>query len=91
MTQGTPAAPNRAERRKAGTARANANAQSKARRKGPAYSVVHAAEYLDLSHQTVYRMIERGELRAFTVAGHKALRIAQSDLDAYIERRVAAS
>lgn len=86
MTQGTPAA-----RRKAGTARRTANEQSRARRTGPALSVEHAGDYLDVSRHTVYRMIERGELHAFTVAGHKALRIAKSDLDAYIERQAAAS
>ena len=89
MTQGTPPT-NRAERR-AGTARRTANAQSKARRTGPALSVEHAGDYLDVSRHTVYRMIERGELVAFTVAGHHALRIAQSDLDEYIARRAAAA
>jgi excisionase family DNA binding protein len=87
LTQGTPVAPSR----KAGTARRASNDQSKARRTGPALSVAHAGDYLDLSRHTIYRLIEAGELRAFTVAGHKALRIAQSDLDAYIERRAAAS
>jgi excisionase family DNA binding protein len=80
-TQGPP--------RKRGTARRNSEAQSRARHTGPVLSVAHSAKYLDVSRNTVYRMIEAGELVAFKVAGHDALRIAVSDLDAYISRQIA--
>lgn len=47
-------------------------------------SVQHAAEYCDVSKWTIQRLIANGELRAMRVG--KRIRIAQSDLDHYIQR-----
>lgn len=80
MSEGTPAR----TRRATGTARKRSQELTTARRRGPVYSLEHAGEYLDISRTTVYRLIERGELHAIKLNG--AWRVAQSDLDAYIER-----
>lgn len=47
-------------------------------------SVQHAADYCDVSKWTIYRLVNAGELRAMKVGDQ--MRIAQSDLDDYIER-----
>ncbi len=49
---------------------------------GPLLSRAEAAEFLNVSPQTVYRILRRGELPAFRV-GH-AIRISQVDLENYL-------
>ena len=46
-----------------------------------------AAVYLGVARDTVYRLIKAGKLTSFQVEG--TLRIRPSDLDAYLEQRVA--
>lgn len=46
-------------------------------------STAEAAAELNVSEDTVVRLITRGELRAYKVG--RAYRIARADLDAYLE------
>lgn len=48
------------------------------------YTVDHAAEYLDVSRDTVRRLVGKGELLAVKLGG--STRYAKKDLDALIER-----
>jgi excisionase family DNA binding protein len=52
-----------------------------------AFGMAAACQYLDISRPTLYRLIERGDLRSFHV-GKKRFCL-KSDLDAFIERRLA--
>ena len=50
-------------------------------------TVIEVAEKLRVSKQTVYRLINDGELLAYTF-GDKAFRVLDSDLDEFIKSRV---
>ena len=47
----------------------------------PYVGVAEAAAYLDLSEKTIRRLIDRGELTAYTF-GNRCLRLKLADLDA---------
>jgi excisionase family DNA binding protein len=49
----------------------------------PAMNVREVAEYLAVDEKTIYRLVQRGELPGFKVAG--AWRFAREDLDEWIE------
>lgn len=51
----------------------------------PALSVKQVAEFLHVNERTIYRLVGRGELPAFKVAG--AWRILEEDMRAWIEDR----
>ncbi len=50
---------------------------------GPLLSRDEAARFLNVSSQTVYRILRRGELRGYRV-GH-SIRISQTDLENYLK------
>ena len=44
-----------------------------------------AASLLGYSTHTIYQLIHQGKLRAFQVEGHKAWRIPESSIQAYLD------
>lgn len=48
------------------------------------FNAAHAAEYLDVSPDTIRRLVAKGDLLAVKLGG--SVRYARSDLDALIER-----
>lgn len=54
-----------------------------------AVSPKEAGRLLGLSRPMIYRLIDEGELRSFTVGSRRCILL--DDLDAFIDRRVAAS
>jgi excisionase family DNA binding protein len=55
----------------------------------PAMTVRELARYLNVDEKTVYRLVQRGELPGFKVAG--TWRFQRLDVDRWIESRKAAS
>ena len=53
-------------------------------------TVQQICEQLQVSDQTVRRWIKGGELPAMNIGGKAGYRIRQADLDAFIERELAA-
>lgn len=53
------------------------------------YSVAAAAEYLDVDDSTVYRAIERGDLRASRIGAKRVLRITETALLEFLGEQVA--
>lgn len=51
------------------------------------YNVNEAAEYLNCSRRTVYRLVSDGDLQALRV--RSSLRIPAGSLDSYIQRQIA--
>lgn len=49
-----------------------------------AVKVKQAAEMLDTSVWTVYRMLEDGQLRGFRLRGKRGIRISRKELDDFI-------
>ena len=49
-------------------------------------NVTEAAAYLRVSRQTLYNLMEAGELPYYTVKGLRGRRIKKEDLDALIKR-----
>ncbi|MGY2702217.1 helix-turn-helix domain-containing protein [Nocardioides sp. HB32] len=49
---------------------------------GDVVGVRGAAEILDVSVTTIYRMVERGDLRASRLRGSNLLRFSRTDLEA---------
>ena len=49
-------------------------------------SPAHAADYLDISTDTLRRLVQQGELRAVTLPTGGARRYARADLDGLVER-----
>lgn len=54
----------------------------------PAITVREVAAYLNVDEKTVYRLIKRGHLPGFKVAG--AWRFKKQDIDEWIERQKSA-
>ena len=54
----------------------------------PWLNVSEAAEYANLSRDTIYTACERGELRSARVSGRRAIRIRPAWIDAWLERHV---
>jgi excisionase family DNA binding protein len=52
-----------------------------------ALSIEAACAYLDVSHPTLYRLMESGNLKSFHI-GRRRLCL-KSDLDAFLEKRLA--
>jgi excisionase family DNA binding protein len=50
------------------------------------FTTSHAAEYLDISPDTLRRLVQSGELRAVTLPTGGARRYARDDLDALVAR-----
>jgi excisionase family DNA binding protein len=56
----------------------------RSRQRGRALKLREVAEILGICERTVWRLIERGELRSVTLSG-RARRVFDSDLDQYIQ------
>jgi excisionase family DNA binding protein len=52
----------------------------------PWLNVSEAAEYANLSRDTIYTACERGELRSVRVSGRRTIRIRPAWIDAWLER-----
>ncbi len=50
------------------------------------FNIKEAAEYLEVSRQTIYNLIEREVLRYYEVKGLRGKRIKKEDLDGLIQR-----
>jgi excisionase family DNA binding protein len=97
MARGTPGtAPTSKEpARKSGTARQASRAAYEQRQRAeladprPLMGVDDTARYLDVSRWTVYRLVNDGGLKTVTVG--KTMKFRPADIDAYLDRDVAAS
>lgn len=50
------------------------------------YTIPEIADILRVGERTVYRMVERGELKAYKIS-RKAVRISRKDLDAFLRKK----
>lgn len=50
------------------------------------YSAAEAAEYIGVTRQSIYNLIDQGLLAAYKIKGLRGRRIKKEDLDALFER-----